>query len=89
MVHLLSWGNTSKTYALLAKGMCGNVSVTNTLPAPAVAFFYSGVSLVFLVLSVNRFLVFLTEAAVGQPRAAGIAAGPFWFFGQNSTSNWA
>ena len=81
MMHFLRRRQPAFLLAHLAERVLGKKPVTDALPAPAVALFHGRVPLVFLVLSVNRFLVFLAEAAVCQPGAAGITAGPFWLFG--------
>jgi hypothetical protein len=85
MVYFLRWRDPSVLLALLAEGVLSDVSITNTLPTPAVAFLYSWVPLILFIMSVGQFLVLLAKLPFRKLRTAGIAAGSFGFPWQNSS----
>lgn len=80
VVDLLGRRQLALLLALLTEGMQLDVTVTDALPASAVAFVGLGVAFVLVVLFVNDLLVFgavlLTHA---KPTAAGVGAGTLGF----------
>lgn len=82
MVYFLRWRDPSVLLALLAEGVLSDISITNTLPTPAIAFLHSWVPLILFIMSVGQFLVLLAKLPVRKFRTAGIAAWPFRFPGQ-------
>ena len=75
VVDLLGRGEDTAFVALLAEGVSGGVSVTDTLPRSAVAPLGGGVPLVAFVAAVLLLSVFLAEPSIGQVGTAGETAG--------------
>jgi hypothetical protein len=65
--------------ALLTQRMGGGIGITDAFPCSAVAFLYSGVTVVLLVAFVFLFLMFLAEPTVRKIGTAGERTRSLWF----------
>ena len=64
--------------ALLAKRMCCDIAVTNTLPRASIPAFAGRVAFMLVIMRRNDLLVFLAIPPICQTRAAGIGTGALW-----------
>ena len=78
-MHLLRFGKPAFLLALFTKRVCIHVSVTDSLPCPAIFSFDGRVSIIFFIPFIFQPLMFLTESAIRQLWTAGIGTRPFRF----------
>jgi hypothetical protein len=87
VVDLLGRRQLALLLALFTEGMQLDVTVTDALPASAVAFVGLRVALVLVVLFVHDLLMLGTVLlTLSEPTAAGVGAGTLWFIWHGFTS---
>lgn len=79
VMHLLCLDEPAFPLASLTKRVCIHVSVTDSLPCPAIFSFDGRVSIIFFIPFIFQPLMFLTESAIRQLWTAGIGTRPFRF----------
>ena len=84
MVDLFSRRQCTSLFTKLAQWVSSDILVAYTYPSAAVVFLGGRIALVAVIPSGLLLGMLLTEAAVGQPWAAGVGARTLWLAGHDT-----